>query len=147
MVHRRCGTAAVTVPHWHFLFQIGERAHRSDRTVAPDIPGCVQPLIRELFVSGDMWGCIGVKPPSPRQLVVQHFDAFHSKKLDRAPGLGLDTFRHPSHRNHSRFNMNYYGARTTWIKIQEMINWNWRKVQWVARCQEANVVDLMSFMG
>ena len=43
--------------------------------------------------------------------------------------------------------MNCYGARTTWIKIREMINWNWRKVQWMARCQEVNVVDLMGFVG
>jgi hypothetical protein len=42
--------------------------------------GCMQPLIRELFVSGDGWEGIEFKPPSPRQLVVQHFDVFHSKK-------------------------------------------------------------------
>ena len=48
---------------------------------------CMQPLIRELFVSE-------FKLPSPRQLVVQHFDVSleEGTTLDRAPGLGLDGF-------------------------------------------------------
>ena len=61
---------------------------------------CMQPLIRQLFVSGDGWEGIEFKLPSPRQLVVQHFDVSleEGTTLDRAPGLGLYGFQHPSRR-------------------------------------------------
>jgi len=74
-----------------------------EETIVDVGTGCMRPLIRELFVSGDGWGCIKLKPPSLRRLAVQR----HSKKGQRCIGRPVST-GFGSHR--TRFNMNYSGT-------------------------------------